>query len=80
MLDILSLVACGWLLMYNPTDNLKYPITEWEQSAVADTAVGCEHHISNNWLKAQKEKHEFKHARWKCVPAEAVYSHTPTKK
>jgi hypothetical protein len=32
MVDIASLSACGWFLMYNPTENLKLPITEWEQS------------------------------------------------
>jgi hypothetical protein len=31
MLEIPSLAACGWLLMHNPTENLKLPITEWEQ-------------------------------------------------
>ena len=32
MLEIPSLVACGWLLMFNPSNNLKYSTTEWEQS------------------------------------------------
>ena len=30
MLEILSLAACGWLLMHNPTENLRLPIIEWE--------------------------------------------------
>jgi hypothetical protein len=36
MLEISSLAACGWLLMYNPTENLKLPITEWAIIGVRD--------------------------------------------
>jgi hypothetical protein len=46
MLEIPSLAACGWLLMYNPTENLKLPITEWEQSLAFDTAAECETFIA----------------------------------
>jgi hypothetical protein len=43
MLEILSLVACGWLLMVNESpDNLKRPIAEWGQIAVFDTANECQ--------------------------------------
>jgi hypothetical protein len=42
MLEITALAACGWLLMHNPTENLKLPITEWDQSLAFDTAAECE--------------------------------------
>ena len=73
MLDIPSLAACGWLLMYNPTENLKLPITEWEQSLAFDTAAKCETFIATRWVKAEKEHREFKLERYRCVPADAVY-------
>jgi hypothetical protein len=39
MLEILSLIACGWLLMINPSSNFRQePLSQWEQSAAYDTA------------------------------------------
>ena len=46
MLEIPSLAACGWLLMYNPPGNLRLPITECEQSLAFDTAAECETFIA----------------------------------
>jgi hypothetical protein len=60
MLEIPSLAACGWLLMYNPTENLKLPITEWEQSLAFDTAAECEVFIATRLAIAEKENREFK--------------------
>ena len=80
MLEIVSLVACGWLLMHNPTENLKLPITEWEQSLAFDTAAECETFIATRWVKAEKEHDEFKLERYRCVPADAVYPHTQLRK
>jgi hypothetical protein len=60
MLEIPSLAACGRLLMYNPTENLRLPITEWEQSLAFDTAAACETFIAMQWVKAEKENREFK--------------------
>jgi hypothetical protein len=59
MLDIPSLAACGWLLMYNPTEDVKLPITEWEQSLAFDTAAECETLIATRWVKAEKEHLEL---------------------
>jgi hypothetical protein len=50
MLEILSLAACGWLLMYNPTENLRLPITEWEQSLAFDTAACAKSLLLRDWL------------------------------
>jgi hypothetical protein len=80
MLEILSLVACGWLSMYNPTDNLRRPITDWEQAWAFDTAADCEDDITKRWQNAQKQNREFKHERHRCVPADAVYPHMKSKK
>jgi hypothetical protein len=80
MLEILSLMACGWRYMYNPTNNLNLLITEWEQRGAADTAVECEDYISRAWQRAEKQNREFKHEQWKCVPADAVYPHTTPKR
>lgn len=55
MLEILSLVACGWPMMHSPTEDLRLPITEWEQSLAFDTAAECETFIANRWVKAEKE-------------------------
>jgi hypothetical protein len=41
--------------MYNPTENLKLPITEWEQSLAFDTAAECETFIAMRWVKAEKK-------------------------
>jgi hypothetical protein len=80
MLEIPSLAACGWLVMYNPTENLRLPITEWEQSLAFDTAAECETFIATRWVKAEKENRDFKLERYRCVPADAVYRHmTPRK-
>jgi hypothetical protein len=73
MLEILSLAACGWLLTYNPTENLKLPITEWEQLLTFDTAAECEVFIATRCVKAEKEHREFKLERYRCVPTDAVY-------
>ncbi len=67
MLEIASLAACGWLLMYNPTENLKLP-TEWEQSLAFDTAAECETFIAMRWVKAEKENREFKLERYSVYP------------
>jgi hypothetical protein len=80
MLEIPSLAACGWLLMYNPTENLKLPINEWEQSLAFDTAAECEVFIATRLAIAEKENREFKLERYRCVPADVVYLHTPPKK
>jgi hypothetical protein len=80
MMQIISLVACGWLSMYNPTDNPKLPITEWEQSAAADSATDCEDDITAQYKIAKKQKREFEHERYSCVPADAVYPHMKSKK
>ena len=80
MLEIVSLVTCGWLMMFHPTDNLKHPITEWEQWSASDSAVECENNIGYRWQYAQKQNREFKHDQWKCVPSDAVYPHTQPKK
>jgi hypothetical protein len=45
--------------MHNPTENLKLPITEWEQSLAFDTAVECETFIATRWVKAEKENREL---------------------
>jgi hypothetical protein len=55
MLEIPSVAACGWLLMYNPPGNLRLPITECEQSLAFDTAAECETFIATRWVK-QKRK------------------------
>jgi hypothetical protein len=55
MLEILSLAACGWLLMYNPTENLRLPITEWEQSLAFDTAAECEVFIATRLAIAERK-------------------------
>ena len=62
--------------MHNPTENLRLPITEWEQSLVFDTAAECETFIA----KAEKEHDEFKLEPYRCVPADAVYPHITPKK
>jgi hypothetical protein len=80
MLAILSLTACGWLLMHNPTADLKLPITEWEQSLAFDSAAECETFIATRWLKAEKEHEDFKLERYRCVPSDAVYPSTQPKK
>src|SRR5262245_39601750 len=80
MLEIPALAACGWLLMHNPTENLKLPITEWEQSLAFDTAAECETFIATRWVKAEKEHDEFKLERYRCVPADVVYPHTQPEK
>ena len=80
MLGIASLAACRWLLMYNPTENLKLPITEWEQSLAFDTAAKCETFVAMRWVKAEKENREFKLERYRCVPSDAVYPPMPPKK
>ena len=80
MLEILSLAACGWLLMHNPTEDLRLSITEWEQSLAFDTAAECEIFIATRWAKAEKEHDEFKLERYRCVPADAVYPHVTPRK
>src|SRR5262245_1780732 len=80
MLEIPSLAAGGWLLMYNPTENLWLPITEWEQSLAFDTAAECETFIAMRWVKAEKENREFKLERYRCVPADVVYPHNDAQK
>jgi hypothetical protein len=67
-------------LMYNPTDTLKFPITEWHPLWASDTAAECETFIATRWVKAEKEHDEFKLERYRCVPADAVYPHTQPKK
>jgi hypothetical protein len=58
MMEILSLVACGWLFMHNPTEDLKHPITEWEHWASFDTAKGCVNLIANA-EKVAPDKSQF---------------------
>jgi hypothetical protein len=80
MLEIPFLAACGWLLMYNPTEDLKLPITEWEQSLAFDIAAECETFTAMLLVKAEKEHREFKLGQYRCVPADAVYPHMTPKK
>ena len=80
MLEIVSLVACGWLMMYNLTDTLKFPITEWHQLSASDTAVECENYITERWKRAEEQKRYFEHERYSCVPADVVYPHTQPEK
>jgi hypothetical protein len=54
MLEILSLVACGWLLMYNPSENWKRPPAEWDQSMAFDTALDCENSITDQFVRAHR--------------------------
>jgi hypothetical protein len=42
MLDIVSLAACEWPLMYNRTENLRLPINDSEQSLAFDMLAPCE--------------------------------------
>jgi hypothetical protein len=80
MLELLSLVACGWLLMVNPTDNLKLPVAEWRQLGAFDTAVKCENDMVFHWQRSGKENREFQHERWRCVPADFIYPHAQPQK
>lgn len=81
MLEILSLVACGWLLMYNPPDKPESrPITEWHQLKGFDTASDCENHLVGLWQDAEKEKRTFPHVRLKCIPVDIIYSQTQPNK
>jgi len=80
MLEIVFLAACGWLLMYNPTDTLKFPITEWHPLWASDTAAECENHIAERWKRTEELKRDFEHERYMCVPADVVYPHTQTEK
>jgi hypothetical protein len=59
MLDIPSLAACGWLLMHNPTENVRLPITEWEQSLAFDTAAECETFTARQLKAANLSQHFF---------------------
>jgi hypothetical protein len=67
-------------MMYNPTDTLKFPITEWHPLLASDTAVECENYIAERWKRAEKEHDEFKHERYMCVPADVVYPQTQPQK
>src|SRR5262245_41678055 len=67
MLEVTSLAACGWLLMHNPTENLR-PIAEWKQLLAFDTATECKTFIAMRWVKAKKEHDEFKLERYRCAP------------
>src|SRR5262249_19515361 len=80
MLEIFSLAACGWLLMHNPTEDLRLPITEWEQSLAFDTAAECETFIATRWVKAEKEHDDFKLERYKFVLSAGFYPPTNQKK
>jgi hypothetical protein len=80
MLEILSLIACGWLLMYNPSDSWKRPLSELEQTWAFDSASECEGFLTRRFERAEKETREFKHERYRCVRADAVYPHTTPKK
>jgi hypothetical protein len=83
MLEIIFLVACGWLSMVNPTDNLKLPIGEWEQRVSADSARECESYITDDWRemvqKGLGREWKSQSQRYRCVPADVVYSHAPKK-
>ena len=79
MVEFLSLAACGWLLMHNPIEDLRLPITEWEQSLAFDTAADCETFIATQWVKAENERREFELERYRCVPSDAVYPYTQPK-
>ena len=80
MLEILSLVTCGWLLMFNPSaDNLKLPITEWIQIAAHDNAAECQQLVYRMDSETQKMDPTFKSGRQRCVPVDAVYPPAPQK-
>src|SRR5262245_43820736 len=51
---LLFLVAGGWLMMHNPTENLRLSITEWEQSLAFDTAAECETFVATRWVKQKR--------------------------
>jgi hypothetical protein len=80
MLEIPALAACGWLLMYNPTENLKLPITERNNHWRSILRAECETFIATRWVKAEKENRVFKLERYRCVPSDAVYPPMPSKK
>jgi hypothetical protein len=79
MLEILSLIACGWLFMHNPTENLKLSITEWEHWASFDTAKECMNLMANA-QKVAPDKSQFDVSRHRCVPSDAVYPPAEPKK
>jgi hypothetical protein len=72
--------TCGWLLMHNSTENVKLPITEWEQLLAFDTAAECAIFIATRLVKAEEQHCEFKLERYRCVPADVVYPHMTPKK
>lgn len=81
MLEILSLVACGWLMMVNPTTNPKHPISQWEHRESYDAASECENELTRQWKKGDKYQRELVvEGRKRCIPADVVYPHTQPKK
>src|SRR5215468_1332442 len=49
----------GWLMMHNPTENLRLSITEWEQSLAFDTAAECETFVATRWVKQKRNTKSF---------------------
>jgi hypothetical protein len=73
MLEILSLVACGWLLMYNPTDDSWQRPSGWEQVSAFDSALECQSSITNVWKKKKSDQEKIKAIGMRCVPTDVVY-------
>jgi hypothetical protein len=81
MLEILSLVACGWLLMYNPSANWKRPIAEVSEQLTAwDSASDCEANLDRLYTRAKEANREWKGDNYRCVPADSIYPHAQPKK
>jgi hypothetical protein len=89
MLEIISLVACGWLLMFNPTDSRNTPFPQWELSRTFDRASDCEDYFDQELVKLGKRMRDGLKLeltwdeyfyRFKCVPSDAVYPHAQPKK
>src|SRR5262249_25729723 len=79
MLEIVFLAACGWLMMYNPTDTLKFPITERHPLWASDTAAECENHIAERWKRAEELKRDSRtRTVYVCPPM--LFTRTPRPK
>jgi hypothetical protein len=79
MLEILSLVACGWLFMFDPTNDPNRPIAKWEQIAAFDSAADCEQAITSRWKGQLNSGERFYPKSNKCVPADSIYPSQPKK-
>ena len=67
-------------MTYNPSDNSKRPVVEWDQLGAFDAALDCETSITNQFERAEKTKRKLIHGPLKCVPADFLYPHTQPKK